>query len=71
MLKELLNDKISTDILKAAKVSQRELKEIKMLVAFDKDILLRESEMHETNELLQDNPYSYFVNFERLPKDIP
>ena len=70
MVKELLESKISLKTMEGANVSLSELKEIKMLVNFDKDIFAPESDMHRPNYLLEDNPYSFFVNFERLPKVI-
>lgn len=42
-----------------------------MLLEFDKEIFFPESEMHQPNDLLLDNPFSFFVNFERLPSKIP
>ena len=42
-----------------------------MLCKFDRDIFLVESEIHQPNDLLVDNPYSFFVDFERLPANIP
>ena len=68
MVKELLDSKISTRTMEEAKISMSELKEIRMLVAFDKDIFAPESDIHHPNFLLEDNPYSFFVNFDRLPE---
>lgn len=42
-----------------------------MLCKFDRDIFLPESEYHLPNDLLVDNPYSFFVDFSRLPSNIP
>ena len=68
MVKELLESKISTRTMEEANVSMSELKEIRLLVAFDKDIFAPESDIHHPNFLLEDNPYSFFVNFDRLPE---
>jgi len=70
MIKELLTD-VPASSLQKAKVSQREYKEIKMLIRFDEDMFAPESQMHLPNDLLEDNPYSFFVNFDRLPDKIP
>ena len=70
MLEELMKD-VPKQTLAKAKVSSSEFKDIKMLIKFDKDIFARESEIHPVNDLLEDNPYSFFVNFERLPAKIP
>lgn len=70
MLEELMKD-VPKATLAKAKVSSIELKEIKRLIKFDKDIFARESEIHPVNDLLEDNPYSFFVNFDRLPAKIP
>lgn len=71
MYEELLNQDVPKAILRAAKVSKTEFEEIKMLLKFDKDIFQLESEMHPRNDLLLDNPFSFFVNFDRLPSKIP
>ena len=71
MLHELLKKEISMKTLEEANVSQKELGQIKMLIAFDKDMFAPESRMHLHNDLLEDNPYHFFVNFDRLPKKIP
>jgi hypothetical protein len=42
-----------------------------MLVRFDKNIFAPESNIHLPNDLLVDNPYNSFVDFERLPNKIP
>ena len=70
MMKELLTN-VPTQTLNEAEVSSREYKEIRMLVDFDNNIFAPESQMHLPNNLLEDNPYSYFVNFDRLPAKIP
>ena len=41
------------------------------MIELDKNIFQPESEMHLPNDIYEDNPYSYFVNFDRLPKEIP
>ena len=68
MVKELLESKIPTRTLEEAQVSMNELKDIRLLVAFDKDIFAPESDIHQPNFLLEDNPYSFFVDFDRLPE---
>lgn len=70
MIDELLKD-VSAETLKRAKVSRAIYKNIKDLIKLDKDIFQQESEIHLPNDLMRDNPYAAFVNFERLPKDIP
>ena len=62
MIAELL-DKVPFETLQKAKVSMRELSEIKKLVKFDKKIFTEEADMHPRNDLEPDNPYSFFVNF--------
>ena len=71
MLKEIFESNVPTWKLKKAKVSQREFKEIQMLLKFDKDMFAENSGIHPVNDLEVDNPYSFFVNFERLPAQIP
>ena len=71
MFAELLDQEVPQATIKKAKVSQREFNEIIMLLKFDRDIFAPESDIHPHNDLLVDNPYSYFVNFDRLPKKIP
>ena len=66
-----MKEEIPQSTLKQAKVSQREFAEIKMLIDFDRDILAIESDMHPTNDLELGNPFSFFVNFDRLPAKIP
>ena len=71
MFVELLDQEVPNATLKKAEVSQKEFGEIKMLLKFDRDIFAHESEIHPPNDLLLDNPYSFFVNFDRLPSKIP
>ena len=44
-----------------------------MLVKFDKDIFARESDIHMPCDLHgeKNEAYSFFVDFNRLPKEIP
>lgn len=51
-------------------MSKREAKDIQMLIRLDKDIFDPESDIHRPNDLLEDNPYSFFVDFTRLPAKI-
>jgi len=69
MLAELLGN-IPFDALERANVSQKEYKEIQMLIRFDKDMFAPESKIHTHNDLEASNPYSFFVDFQRLPKNI-
>jgi len=71
MLVELLEQPIPYQTLVDADVSKKEKEEILMLVKFDKDMFADESDIHLHNNLEQDNPYSFFVDFDRLPKVIP
>lgn len=71
MLNELLNKPIPLKTLEEIKVSRKELAEVRLLIRFDKDMFAPESRMHLHNDLLEDNPYHFFVNFDRLPKEIP
>lgn len=52
-------------------MSKTEYKDIKLLLQFDKEIFAENSGIHPVNDLEMDNPYSFFVNFERLPAKIP
>lgn len=71
MFDEFLKLDASAELLEQANVSKREFLDIQMLCKFDRDIFLPESEYHLPNDLLVDNPYSFFVDFNRLPADIP
>ena len=71
MIEELLEQEIPIVTLEEANVSMKELKEIKMLITFDKNIFADESLIHLPNNIEEGSPYSYFVNFDRLPKTIP
>ena len=68
MLVELRN--IDAGVLERAEVSKRGWQAIQTILDVDKDIFHEEAKLHVTNHLL-DNPYSNFVDFTRLPKDIP
>ena len=69
MLSELQN--ISESVLQQADVSKREWDSIKLLLDIDKDIFHEESKIHMTNHIRSQNSYSSFVDFTRLPEDIP
>lgn len=71
MFDEFLSLEAPEELLKRADVSKKEFDELQMLCKFDRDIFLPESEYHKPNDILADNPYSFFVNFDRLPKRIP
>lgn len=71
MFEEFLALDAPQQLLERADVSKKEFKELQKLCKFDKDIFLPESEYHLPNDLLADNPYSFFVDFNRLPKNIP
>jgi len=70
MIEELMKD-VSRETLSEAKVSQIEYQQIQLLLKFDKDMFARESKMHPHNFLQEDNPYTFFVDFSRLPAVIP
>ena len=42
-----------------------------MLLDIDKDIFHEEAKIHMTNHIRNYNPYSSFVDFTRLPEDLP
>ena len=52
MLKELLEKDVTKKTLEKAKVSKNEFNDIKMLVKFDGEIFLPESDIHLPNDLL-------------------
>ena len=42
-----------------------------MLLDIEKDIFNEESKIHPTNYIRNNNPYSNFVDFTKLPEDLP
>ena len=69
MLTELKN--VDSRLLERADVSKREWEAIQLLLDVDKDIFHEEAKIHMTNYLEDKNPFSNFVDFTRLPDDLP
>ena len=70
MLAEMI-ETVPVETLQKSKVSMRELNDIRKLVKFDEKILTPDAHMHPSNDIEPDNPYSFFVDFDRLPSKIP